>query len=308
MQRQKTVTLSRLRITLLLVATVCAAGLMLMSRGERFTSATEAIPINITPVPTKTPIADIDESVGERFRVELLSVSERGDIDLSGEQPRILIYHTHLTEAYRQTPGEAYEESGSWRTEDTECSVAAVGELLCEILRDEYGLSVLHDTTNHEPPKLSTAYSRSVETMKRYKEEYPSLVMFIDLHRDAYGSSASGETDFVTIDGLEVARMMFVVGTGEGATGTGYSEMPDFASNFALAERLTEYLLDIDSGLMRPIRVKTGRYNQHISSQCILVEVGHNANTLTQAKNAMRYLAAAIADCAGLNPVLQLTP
>ena len=68
--------------------------------------------------------------------------------------------------------------------------------------------------------------------------------------------------------------MMFVVGTGEGATGTGFGEKPDFAANYALAKRITEYLAGIDERLVRNIRVKTGRYNQHISDQCLLVEVG----------------------------------
>lgn len=51
---------------------------------------------------------------------------------------------------------------------------------------------------------------------------------------------------------------------------------------------------------MRNIRVKTGRYNQHISDQCLLVEVGHNANTLEQALNAVEYLAEAIAQVGGI--------
>ena len=93
---------------------------------------------------------------------------------------------------------------------------------------------------------------------------------------------------------------MFVVGTGKGATGTGYGQMPDFDSNYALAERITNTLKGIDPGLTRDIRVKPGRYNQHISNQCLLVEVGHNANTFEQALNSVDYLAAAIAESAGL--------
>ena len=45
---------------------------------------------------------------------------------------------------------------------------------------------------------------------------------------------------------------------------------------------------------MRNIRVKSGKYNQQVSNKCLLVEVGHNANTLEQAKNSMIYLARAI--------------
>jgi stage II sporulation protein P len=90
---------------------------------------------------------------------------------------------------------------------------------------------------------------------------------------------------------------MFVVGTGEGATGTGYKEMPDFESNYALALAITNRLAEFNDDLARNVGVKTGRYNQHISSQCLLAEVGDNANTLEEALNAVPYLAQAIVEC-----------
>lgn len=175
------------------------------------------------PAPESAAQAQVDAGVGESFRVELKSIQSAERVDLSGNEPRVLIYHTHTTEAYRQTPSDAYVESGDWRTRDQSKNIVAVGEKLAQLLREKYGLSVLHDTTDHEPPKLSTSYSRSVLTMQRYKEAYPSLTLFIDVHRDAYGSSG-GEQDFVLLDGRETARVMFVVGTGEGATGNGFAE------------------------------------------------------------------------------------
>lgn len=68
----------------------------------------------------------------------------------------------------------------------------------------------------------------------------------------------------------------------------------------ARRKRITERLLNVDSALMRNIRVKTRRYNQHISNQCLLVEIGHNANTFEQALNAVELLADAIAAEAGI--------
>jgi stage II sporulation protein P len=252
------------------------------------------------PRPTPAPSApsmtiarvDVDEGVGEAMRIEVLSPKAPPSVELGGSEPRILIYHTHYTEAYTQTEDHKYVESGEWRTYDESASVVAVGELLAQILRDKYGCNVIHDKTNHEPPKLATSYSRSEVTMKKYKEQYPSLTMFIDVHRDA------GKVDTsVNIDGKKAARLMFVVGTGEGATGTGYKEMPDFESNYALALAITNRLAEFNDDLARNVRVKTGRYNQHISSQCLLAEVGDNANTLEEALNAVPYLAQAIVEC-----------
>lgn len=237
---------------------------------------------------------DIMPEVGEEMRIEVLSPKSQPSVELGGPEPRILIYHTHTTEAYTQTPDSRYEESGEWRTHDQEKNIVAVGELLAKILREQYGCNVIHDKTNHEPPRLATSYERSEVTMKRYKQQYPSLTMFIDVHRDA-----GGEPMVTEIDGKRVARLMFVVGTGEGATGTGFKEMPDFESNYALALAVTNRLAEIHEELPRNIRVKVNRYNQHVSNQCLLVEVGDNMNTLEEALNAVPYFAQALMDVVG---------
>ena len=134
---------------------------------------------------------------------------------VSAEGPQILIYHTHTQEAYRQIEGEEYVETGSWRTADHDQSVVAVGEAIKQEL-EEYGFTIVHDTTNHEPPELSTSYTRSLETMEKYVEDYSMISMFIDVHRDAYGDVEAGKNDYVVVNGDECARVMFVVGTGEG--------------------------------------------------------------------------------------------
>lgn len=208
---------------------------------------------------------------------------------LRSDQPTILIYHTHTTEAYTQTETETYQESSRWRTFDETRNVVAVGEELKTILEVQYGFHVIHDTTDHEPPKLATAYERSLVTMEKYHREYPSIVLFIDLHRDAYDTT-NAPCDFLTVNGVETAKLMLVVGKGEK-----YTEKPYYASNIAFAKRITDHLNSIAPKLCRPVREKTGRYNQHVAPNCILVEVGHNANTLSQAKAAMPYLAEAIA-------------
>ena len=230
---------------------------------------------------------EIMPDVGEEMRIEVLSPKAQPSVELGGPEPRILIYHTHTTEAYAGT------EDSDWRTPDQEKNIVAVGELLTKILREEYGCNVIHDKTNHEPPKLSTAYTRSEVTMKRYKQMYPSLTMFIDVHRDA------GAGLVTEIDGKRVARLMFVVGTGEGATGTGYKEMPDFESNYSLALAVTNKLAEIDEELPRDVRVKVGRYNQHVSNQCLLLEVGDNKNTLEEVLNAVPYFAQALMEVVG---------
>ncbi|NLB61238.1 MAG: stage II sporulation protein P, partial [Clostridiales bacterium] len=200
-------------------------------------------------------------------------------------------------EAYTPTLLNPYtEKGGKWRTTDNSKNIVYIGELLAQELRMQ-GFNVIHDITNHEPPELSSAYERSEATMKKYKAQFPSITMFIDLHRDAAGEASTN--DFVIIDGEEAARIMFVVGSGRGATGSGFAEMPKYEYNLALADAISEQLSMIHPDFMRPTRIKTGRYNQHISSQCLLIEVGHNMNTLEQAINAVKHLAKAITAVCG---------
>jgi stage II sporulation protein P len=230
----------------------------------------------------------------ENIKMEIMQFSkEPKQFSISSQEPQILIYHTHTEEAYIQITGEEYAESGKWYTKEQNKSVVEVGEALNNALTG-YGYSVLHDTTDHQPPSLSTAYSRSLKTMEKYADEYPGLRVYIDLHRDAYNDVEAGRKDYVIVDGEECARVMFVVGTGAGYTGEGFDGKPDYESNYKLAHAITDELENIKKGFTRPIRVKTGRYNQQVSDMCLLIEVGHNANSLQQAINSTKYIALAI--------------
>lgn len=242
---------------------------------------------HVDPVPVMRQTVELPKTEKLPFYASYEKV--RDVYSLRGDEPTILIYHTHTTEAYFKSSEDEYVSSSLWRTRDAKHSVVAVGEELKSILESLYGFNVIHDVTDHEPPKLATAYDRSLETMSNYKRKYPSIVLFIDLHRDAY-SETDKPCDFATINGEECARLMLVVGKGEQ-----YDEKPYFDVNLSIAEKITNHLNTIEPSLARKIRIKSGRYNQHVSPNCILVEVGHNANTLEQAKNSMRYLAESIA-------------
>ncbi len=251
------------------------------------------------PKATREPtveVVEIDPNISESVKIEILNMENEKlpAIDLSGAKPRVLIYSTHSTEAYTQTDENEYEPSSEWRTEDNAKNIISVGALLAKELNERHGFAVVHDATNHEPPDFYTSYNRSLETMEKYKKEYPSIDVFIDVHRDADESEGENK-DFVEIDGKRVARLMFVVGTGHGVTGVGWEERPEWKRNYQLALDITDELNKICPTLGKPVRVKPQRYNQHVSDRAMLIEVGHNKNTLEEAQNAMQYLAKAIA-------------
>ena len=115
-------------------------------------------------------LAEVDADLGPEITVRLIeAASHESGVELKGDEPRVLVYHTHNTEAYRPTEGSGYEASGLYRTEDNENNVIAVGEELCRILREDYGIIAIHATEQHEKPLITTAYSRSFQTALKYK-------------------------------------------------------------------------------------------------------------------------------------------
>lgn len=204
---------------------------------------------------------------------------------------RILIYHTHTYEAYQQDSQAPYAQLEKWRTKDENHNVVAVGRALGASL-EAIGFQVTHDTTAFEPPTMSDAYDRSLkmlETRQRSGEQYD---LYIDLHRDALASTATIKRTVTTGD-AEIARFMVLIG--QGTTG-GYAEKPDWLTNKEIADRITESLNEQIDGLARDVKVKTGRFNQHIADCCILIECGTNWNTLQEVLNGVPYLAQAIKD------------
>lgn len=208
----------------------------------------------------------------------------------------ILIYHTHTHEAYDQVAEDPYDALEAWRTADADHSVVRVGEELAEALRRD-GFEVVHDCTDHEGEALSTAYTRSLKTLQSYAQPFD---LYIDLHRDAY---VEGEPKAVEgKSGEKLAPLMLLIGNGNG-----FEEKPFYAENLAFAKALEARVNAVEPGLCKPVLVKDGRYNQHIGVFAVLVEVGHNKNTLRQALNAVPPLAEGIYSLMVEEPDARLT-
>ena len=205
---------------------------------------------------------------------------------------RVLIYHTHTYEAYEQTQDAPYEETEKWRTADSAHNVVRVGEELAALLRS-LGVEVVHDVTAFEPPNLSSAYTRSLEMLEKRQAAGEKYDLYIDLHRDAYAESQTGPNT-VNAGGVEAAKLMLLIGKGEGQTSEGFDQRPDWEANLAVAQAMTDDLNAQVDGLCREVCVKSGRFNQHVAVGCVLVEAGNNRNTLEEVLAAMPYLADAI--------------
>lgn len=252
-----------------------------------------SVQVNEAPLPstepsTPEPSPASTENEWPVMQVEVVRVTPQ---PASSAGKRVLIYHTHTWEAYEQSPESPYRETEKWRTMDNTCNVVAVGAALAADLR-ALGLIVVHDTTAFEPPNLDDAYARSLAMLEQRTAAGEQYDLYIDLHRDAIASTSSIKKT-VLIGGEEAARFMVLVG--KGTTG-GYADKPDWAANQDIARRITSSLNGQCDGLARDVKVKTGRFNQHIAPCCVLIECGMNTNTLEQVLCGVPYLAQAIAD------------
>ena len=208
------------------------------------------------------------------------------NITLSGDGPQILIIHTHGSEAYTPDGTDIYEPSdNNTRTLDENYNMVRVGDEM-ERVFTELGLSVVHDTTLYDYPRYSGAYDRSAEAVKNYLEQYPTIKIVLDVHRDALvGEDGTVYKAVTRIDGVDTAQVMLVLGSSEGG------EHPSWMENLALACRLQESMNNLYPTLARPMTMRSSRYNQQLSTGSVLVEVGTHGNTLQEALAAARLFA-----------------
>ncbi len=211
--------------------------------------------------------------------------------NLTAEDPTVLIIHSHTCESYENTEG--YTETAHYRTTDSQYNMVSIGRQLTKCLQEK-GIGVIHDTTVHDYPSYNDAYTLSRATVESYLQQYPSLQLVLDIHRDAYEDSAGNQlSSTVTVDGQSVSRLMLVAGT------NGYSEgHTNWRENLSMAVKLQAILEKTYPGLCRPLAIRSSAFNQDLSSGSLLIEVGTAGDTRQAALAAAQLLAEGIAQLA----------
>ncbi len=206
------------------------------------------------------------------------------DFTLTGDNssPQILIYHTHSQEDF------ADSIAG-----DSSTTIVGVGEYLATVLTETYGYNVIHncDTYDLVDGELdrNKAYSEALKGVSAILEEYPSIEVVIDLHRDGI----DGEKMTTMINGKETARFMFFNGLSRTAKNgeISYLYNPYIQDNLAFSLQLQLKAAAYYPDVIRPIYLKGYRYNLHLRPRSLLIEVGSQKNTYQEAQNAMDVLA-----------------
>ncbi|MCM1149968.1 MAG: stage II sporulation protein P [Butyricicoccus sp.] len=227
---------------------------------------------------TTTISAGVSVSNDTSFDIDLEALAAEGlGMRLERDAPQVLIVHTHSSEAYAQDPFNRYEESDAGRTEDTNYNVVRVGDELAEKL-EEFGVNVIHDREIYDYPSYTGSYTRSGEAVERYLADYPSVAIVIDLHRDALGSGDVVYKTQAEVKGRSSAQVMMLIGTGENGL-----HHPYWQENLKLALYMQNAMDDKYPTLARPIALKKERYNQHLTTGSMILEVGSSGNTLDEA-------------------------
>lgn len=225
------------------------------------------------------------------YTVDIPALLENApQLSAAGEGPKVLIYHSHATEAYSMEGTDVYEPSGDHRTLDTDKNMVRVGEEMKAVF-EAAGIGVVHDTTLYDYPSYNDAYNRSVQGLAENLKKYPSIVLALDVHRDAL--VASDGTIYKVVAGTvdDCAQVMMLLGSD--ANGQVH---PNWKVNLALALSIQSALADKWATLARPLVLRPTRFNQHLSTGTILVEVGTHGNTLREAITAARLYARTVVE------------
>lgn len=201
---------------------------------------------------------------------------------------RILIYHSHPREAYNPLLGIASDNPSSASPSK---NVMLVGSLVSKRL-EKRGVGTIHSQVDYattvEDYSWNFSYKYSRQTVKAAFAQNDGLDHLIDIHRD---SQRHGKTT-TEINGKSYAQVYFILGHAN----------KDWKKNEEFANKIHQLLEKQYPGISRGIWGKAankgnnGEYNQSLSPNSVLIEVGGIDNTADELKRTADILGDAIAD------------
>ncbi len=201
--------------------------------------------------------------------------------ELAGDEPTVLIVHSHGTEAFAGSP--------NWRSEDENNNMISIGAQVA-VLLENAGIRVIHDRTAHDLPSYNAAYDSSRAAIEGYLDRYPSIQLVLDLHRDAAADESGNQIGYtVSYNGADAATMMLVISAYDYRSGG-----TTWQRNLAFATKLQLQLEQLCPGICRPLALRVFDFSQDISPTGLLVEMGFAGNTREEVLRSARLLADAI--------------
>lgn len=210
--------------------------------------------------------------------------------NISKNQPAVLIYHTHTSESYELLDRNFYTKERDIRSNNKSETVVRIGEEICKIL-NEKGYKTIHITDTFDE-QYSGAYERSRAKVSEVLKNNPSIQVVLDVHRDSiYQKDGTRIKTITEINDKKVAQIMITTGCETGNV-TGF---PNWEKNLTFALKLQNQLANDNPQLVRPLVFSSRKYNMDLLPCALSVDIGTDANTLTEAVFSARYFAESLA-------------
>ena len=222
-------------------------------------------------------VSDEDEySNLEELKEISYYIEDPNKVDI--DNPIVYIYNSHQLENYDNSNLEIYGITPN---------VLMASYLLKEKLNEKGISTIVEDTNLTEFLELNNwnhanSYRASRIFMLDKQNTYQSLKYYIDIHRDSINKNLST----VTINNKPYARILFVVGL----------EHKNYQKNLDLANEINNLFNKYYKGLSRGVLKKEGSnvdgiYNQDISENAMLIEIGGIDNNIDEVLNTVNAIA-----------------
>lgn len=202
------------------------------------------------------------------------SVSDKkNENTIKKEEPVVYIYNTHQTEEY------------------VDYSVYEAAKKLNDMLnKNSYYTSYFEEQSvkvflEQNDMKYYKSYTASRKYLGEAIIKYPSLTYFFDIHRDSVLKNKST----LSYNDKSYAKVLFVVGT----------DNPNNQINYENANKLNELIKSKVPNISRGIAKHGGKgyngvYNQDVSENTFLIEIGGKENTKEEVENTINIIYEAI--------------
>ena len=214
---------------------------------------------------------------------KVVNNSEVIDLMYESNKPLVYLYSSHAGEAYSTKYLEEYNILPD---------IIMASKMLKEKLENIGIKTIVEEEDIFEYMKKNNlnhagSYIASRHFLEIAMKRYSSLKLYIDLHRDAASYSAT----YTNINDKDCAKILFVIGL----------ENENYEGNLKVVTKLNDMISKKYPSLTRGIMKKEGAgvngvYNQDLSSNVILIEVGGNKNNIDEVNNTLDILASIIGE------------
>ena len=174
-------------------------------------------------------------------------------------------------------------------------NIVAVGTYLSQLLSEGYGYNVIHcmESFDYVDGVLdrSKAYTYARTSLEQILADNPTIQVVLDIHRDGVGENTHLVTE---VNGKQTSQIMFFNGVSRTRAGGDIDYLYNKYKKQNLAMSLQMKLLaeEYFPGFTRRNYIDAYQYNLDLRERSMLIEVGAQTNSLSEAKNAMEPLAA----------------